>query len=153
MSKKQYTPSEALGRMRDLCARAEHCSGEILEKLRGMDISASDASAILASLRQERYVDDSRFAHAFVRDKIRFARWGRRKVAYALAMKKVDAATVREAIADIDEEEYRATALTVAKAKRRGMEELDCEGKMKIMRLLLSRGYEPDVAREALGKL
>ena len=66
--KKPLTKEGALLRMADLCARGEHCSSEIREKLRKLMISASDANGIIDYLEENRYIDNLRFAKSFARD-------------------------------------------------------------------------------------
>lgn len=147
---KIYTVEEALAKMRLQCSRAEHSAREIREKLRRMGLSAADTCKIVEWLKDNRYVDDERFAEAFVRDKFMFAKWGRRKIAYALAGKGIPAETVRAALSGIDGEEYLSTAKKLVKAKIRGEEISDYEGRNKIFRWLLSRGFESDIASEAV---
>lgn len=150
---KVYTAEEALAKMRLMCSRAEHCTGEVAEKLRKMGISGSDTRAIIEELIKNRYIDDSRFAEAFVRDKFLFAKWGRRKIAYALALKRIPKDIASAAIDTIDDDEYEMSVKNLAKAKSRGVEELPFEDKNKIYRWLLSRGFESDVVAKVMKKL
>ena len=57
------------GRMAWLCSRREYCSAAVLGKLRQKGLDDKDAAAVLERLVRERYVDDARYARAFVRDK------------------------------------------------------------------------------------
>ena len=150
---KIYTIHEALAKMRLQCSRAEHSSGEIREKLRRMGMNGGDIHKIIESLKVDRYIDDERFAGAFVRDKFIFSKWGRRKIAYALAGKGLSPATIREALNMIEEDEYLNTAKKLAKAKSKGMVDMNYEAKSKIYRWLLSRGFESSVASEAVREL
>lgn len=147
---KVYTEAQALDRMRALCAKAEHCSGEIAGKLRKMGFAPGVTSRMIASLVADRYIDDARFARAFVRDKVTFARWGRRKIAYAMALKKVPSDIIRDTLDAIDPEEYLESAKKLAASKLKGRENPDYEYKMKIYRWLASRGFESDIISEAL---
>ncbi len=146
MAVRPVTPQQALVRMQALCSRAEHCSYEIRQKLSRMGLTASAASEVLRLLEEGRYVDDSRYARAFVRDKFMFARWGRRKIRLALAAKRIPSEIALEAIESIDPEEYRHTAVAVLRAvavRYGGI--LDYGTKMKIFRGMMAKGYEPDV--------
>ena len=110
-AKKALKPEVALMRLEALCARSEQCEGEIRRKLRLWQIGEEDADTIVRSLRRRRFVDDSRYAGAFVRDKYRFARWGRRKIELALRQKRVDADIIAEALEEIDEDEVYGKSL------------------------------------------
>ena len=67
-----------------LCAQAEHCQWEMLEKMRRWEVPEETQARVMQRLVKERYVDDERYARAFVKDKIRYNKWGRRKVDQAL---------------------------------------------------------------------
>ena len=84
--KKPISPEKAKVRLEELCARSEQCTGDAYKKLQTWGIARSDAETIVKSLVDRRFIDDERFCHAFVRDKMRFARWGRRKIKAALMM-------------------------------------------------------------------
>ena len=86
--KKPITEQEALQKLSALCARAEHSSGEMLEKMRRWQLSEDAHERVLDRLIDEKFVDDERFARLFVREKIRFDRWGRRKIEQALYQKR-----------------------------------------------------------------
>ncbi|MBR6998867.1 MAG: RecX family transcriptional regulator, partial [Prevotella sp.] len=74
------TGQQAFQRLAALCARGEHCQSEMLEKMRAWGVTAEEQAQVMARLTQEHYVDDERFARAFVADKVRYNKWGRRKV-------------------------------------------------------------------------
>ena len=89
LSRKIVTSEKALARLEELCVRGERCESELRKKLRTWQIASADADAVIDSLRRRRFFDDARFAHAFVTDKVRFARWGRIKIAMALRYKRI----------------------------------------------------------------
>lgn len=151
-NQKQMEPKKAQAKLEELCSRAEHSEGELREKLRKWGVGGDDADKIMESLRSGRYVDDRRFAEAYVRDKYRFARWGKRKIAQGLATKRVSRDIVVEVLAEIDPEEYSGIAAEVLGAKMRQNPQLisTFEGRTKLFRFLISRGYEPSLASELL---
>ena len=69
---KQKTEQEAYLTLASLCAQAEHCQYEMLEKMRRWELSEEVQARVMARLVKERYVDDERYAQAFVKDKIRY---------------------------------------------------------------------------------
>ncbi len=152
MNKKEMPADRALDRLRALCARAEHSSSEMYEKLRRWGIVGSDADKIVDSLIRDRYVDDSRYVRAFVRDKVVFDRWGRRKIRMSLAAKHLDSSLVAEAFDEIDTEVYEENLRRILQSKIRSNPDLltSYEGRTKLFRFAVSRGYEPDLASATL---
>ena len=148
--KKPITKEAALLKMADLCARGEHCAFEIREKLRKMQLAASDANEIVEYLEENRYIDDSRFARAFARDKVKFSGWGKNKIRMALAMKRIPSAEISSALEEIDPEEYMAVAVNAAKSKARNLDLSDYNDKGKLYRHLASRGFEGSVISKAI---
>lgn len=152
--RKNITPDKALIRLEELCARAEHCSYEILRKLRDWGISTEDSSTILRSLQTRRFVDDSRFATSFVRDRYRYARWGRIKIRLQLRAKHIDPDVIEEALAEIDEDEYLAILSTLVKAKARTLADPTAyESRTRIFRFALNRGFELSLISLCVSKL
>ena len=151
MIRKRLTPKQALERLEDTCIRGEHSTGEILEKLFRWGIAEDDRNAIVKSLVKNRFVDDSRFARAFVSDRMAFAHWGRRKIAAALTVKRVARDIAADAIAEIDEAEYYRILFNVMSARLRhsGLPESK-EEYMKLIRHGVQRGFETDLVVKAL---
>lgn len=142
--RKELAPEKALIRLEALCARAEHCSYELEQKLRAWGVGEEDAEAIIYSLERRRFVDNERFAASFVRDRYRYGRCGRVRIRLLLRAKRIDSDTIERALEEIDEEEYLAILKAVIKAKTRSVAEPETyEGRSKIYRYALSRGYEP----------
>ena len=150
---KNVSADAMLLRMMDLCARSEQSSGEIRETLRRKGMAASDVEKILARLQADRFVDDARFARAFVNDKVRFALWGRRKIRMALASKGVGQSLASEALSGIDDDEYWTALMKAARAKSKGYDLSDFAERNKVFRSLASRGYELDLIAKAIRSL
>ncbi len=148
---KVIPPEKALIRCEELCARAERCEHELREKMRAWRIDSRDIEAIINSLTTRRFLDDSRFARAFVRDKYRFARWGRRKIAMALKQKRIDSDTIDEALEEINQEEYTAVLRTLLKAKAAHMDRpLSYDDRVKLFRFAVARGFETQLISSML---
>ena len=148
---KVIPPEKALIRCEELCARAERCEHELREKMRAWRIDSRDIEAIINSLTTRRFLDDSRFARAFVRDKYRFARWGRRKIAMALKQKRIDSDTIDEALEEINQEEYTAVLRTLLKATAAHMDRpLSYDDRVKLFRFAVARGFETQLISSML---
>ncbi len=155
-SARTVTPAQARERLADACARAEYCTHELREKLRRWRVEPGEAERIVQELVRTRYVDDARYAGAFVRRKAEYARWGRRKIAAALAMKRIDRSVAAEALGEIDPQAYEEalTGVLQAKARMLGDEALTTyDGRTRLFRHAASRGYETDAIARALRRM
>ena len=149
--KKPITEQEALQKLSALCARAEHSSGEMLEKMRRWQLSEDARERVLDRLIDEKFVDDERFARLFVRDKIRFDRWGRRKIEQALYQKGVASDISRRVLDEVDDEAYVAELKKLIAAKRRSVKaESDYEMRAKLTKYALGRGFGYNVIRQCI---
>ena len=149
--KKEMTEQEAYLHLAALCAQAEHCQQEMRDKMRRWGLDETVQNRIIDRLIKERYVDDERYARAFVKDKIRYNKWGRRKVQQALWMKRIDADIQQQVLDEIDEKEYLDVLRPLLRQKRKTIKaENDYELNRKLLRFALSRGFGFDIIRQCL---
>lgn len=142
---------KALEKLENLCARSEQCEYEIRQKLARWLVPPAEADRIVGSLRSRRFVDDQRYAAAFVRDKYRFSRWGRIKISMALRLKRISRDTIEQALEEIDDDEYIAILRHLLRAKAATLAEPDTyEGRTKLFRFGASRGFEPALVASVL---
>lgn len=148
---KILTPPEALHRAAALCSSAEHCTADIREKLARWGVTEADSCTITDRLVQERFIDEQRYAVAFVKDKFRFSGWGRIKMRYALQQKRIDGSDIDHALATLDEEQYNDRLLELLQAKSRSIRDDDPEARRaKLFRFATSRGFESALIFNAL---
>ena len=149
--KKDMTEQEAYLQLAALCAQAEHCQQEMRDKMRRWELDETVQNRIIDRLIKERYVDDERYARAFVKDKIRYNKWGRRKVQQALWQKHIDADIQQQVLDEIDEKEYLDILRPLLKQKRKSIKaESDYELNQKLVRFALGRGFGFDIIRQCL---
>ena len=149
--KKDMTEQEAYLQLAALCAQAEHCQQEMRDKMRRWELDETVQNRIVARLVKERYIDDERYARAFVKDKIRYNKWGRCKVQQALWQKHVDADIQQRVLDEIDEKEYLDILRPLLKQKRKSIKaESDYELNQKLIRFALGRGFGFDIIRQCL---
>ena len=149
--KKDMTEQEAYLQLAALCAQAEHCQQEMRDKMRRWELDETVQNRIIDRLIKERYVDDERYARAFVKDKIRYNKWGRRKVQQALWQKRIDADIQQRVLDEIDEKEYLDVLRPLLKQKRKSIRAAnDYELNQKLARFALSRGFTFDLIRQCM---
>ena len=148
---KQKTEQEAYLQLAALCAQAEHCQWEMLEKMRRWELPEEEQARVMQRLVSERYVDDERYARAFVKDKVRYNKWGRRKVEQALWQKHIDDDIRQRVLDEVEDDEYLAVLRPLLKQKRKStMAASDYELNQKLVRFALSRGFTFDIIRQCL---
>ena len=148
---KEVTEQGAYLQLAQLCSRAEHCQHELIEKMRRWEMSDEAQARVMQRLVSERYVDDERYARAFVRDKIRYNKWGRRKVEQALWMKHIDDDIRSRVLSEVDDEEYLSVLRPLLKQKRRSIKvSSDYELNQKLVKFALGRGFTFDIIRQCI---
>ena len=149
--KKEMNEQEAYLQLAALCAQAEHCEQEMRDKMKRWELDETVQNRVINRLTEERYIDNERYARAFVKDKIRYNKWGRRKVQQALWMKCIDTDIQQRVLDEIDEKEYLDVLRPLLKQKRKSIKaENDYELNQKLVRFALSRGFTFDIIRQCL---
>ncbi len=149
--KRDRTPDEALASLQRLCARAERCTGDALRLMRGWGVAPADARKVLSRLLADRFIDDARYAGAFVREKMNLSGWGAYKIRAALRAKGVADEVIDEALSQMEgcDMASRLDALlarrvrTVKAASPRALRE-------KLLRYALAQGYDFQTARDCV---
>ena len=141
----------ALQRLTALCASAEHCEYEMMEKMRKWEVEESDRERIMEYLRQAKFVDDERYARAFVKDKVRYNKWGRRKVEQGLWAKHIPEDIRQRVLDQVDDSLYKSVLTDLLKSKRRSNKaDHDYEMNRKLIKYALSRGFDYSIIRQCL---
>ena len=136
--------SKVLDRLQAQCSKREYCSQDIMCKaMTAFDGDREQAVKLLDSLVQDRFVDDSRYAAAFAREKSRLSGWGPAKISYMLVGKGIPRDVVREALKEIDEAEADRKMRSVLETKYRTLAG-DPQEKFKLLKFGLTRGYDYD---------
>ena len=146
------TADEILYKLTARCSVSEQCLSDIEAKLSKYDLPEEEKTRILRHLVEEKYIDDRRYAEAFVRDKYRFNKWGRIKIAQGLRMKGIDSESISTAMDAIDETEYLNILRDLIKAKRKsthGKNDYEING--KLVRFATGRGFEYSAIRQCMG--
>ena len=141
-----------LERLQRQCARMEYCSSDIYRKaLKALEGDAEAAARIVASLVQDRYVDDRRYASAFAREKSSLQGWGAVKIRFLLRGKGISDEIIDEALQEVDPEKAASKLYKLAADKYRLLKD-DPQCRLKLLKALLSRGYGYDEVDAAVKK-
>ena len=152
--KKECREEEARLKAEAYCAMSEHCSDDVCRKLEQWGAPLAAYDSILRYLKKQKFVDDQRYAIAFVRDKYRFNQWGRIKIAQSLRLKRIDTESINLAMEEIDEEEYQEALLSLLQKKLPAIKaKNDYERNGKLIRFAASHGYSMDEILQSLKRI
>ena len=148
---KPMSEEQALARLTALCASAEHCTGEMIDKMTKWEISEEAQARIMEHLVKNKYIDDERFCRAFVHDKMEYNHWGRRKIEQALYVKHMDKAIQKTVLDEIPDEDFIDILRPLIVQKRRQTRaNSEYEMNMKLMRFAASRGFTIEQIRQCI---
>lgn len=145
----------ALSRAEAYCAQAERCPSEVRKKLIQWGLEIQEVDRIIAHLKEQRFLDEERYIHAFIHDKSAYARWGRQKILFALRAKQVDMQLAGR-IADelIDREDSLETLVELLRPRLRGLAfPLSRNDYARLFRYAAGRGFDPETFSRALSHL
>ena len=145
------TPQQATNRAAALCARSEQAPKDIREKLLKWGLENHEASQVLQNLIEQGFLDEKRYARAYVKDKFAFNGWGKIKIAHQLKLKDISASTISEAMTAIDKDQYRNRLVELLRAKWRTVKDREPRAAWAaMMRFAASRGFEAELASECI---
>lgn len=153
MLKKTITKEKALLKLASLCAKSEQCEFEITRKLINWGISSSDRNEIITYLKENKYIEDVRFAKSFANDKARFSSWGPVKIKAELMRRKIKPAVIKEAIENVSSLIWKEALLKSVLSKGSKLELNGQEGYgncQKLYRYLIGRGFSSGAASKAV---
>lgn len=149
--RKTKTADEALQSLMRLAARAERSSGDALRLMRTWGVAESDRQRVLQTLIEQRFIDDSRYADAYVREKSRLAGWGARKITLNLRQKGVTQDIIDQALQQLDSETVADRLADRLRRKAKSVKASnDYEFRAKLIRYGLSLGYDYEAIEDAL---
>lgn len=139
----------ALEKAANYCAYQERCQWDLNKKLREWNVDDEIQDEVIAELIQQNFLSEERFAMAFVSGKVNIKRWGRHKLRHELKNRSISPYSIKKAIDHIDEEMYLANLQKLMSIKRHAMVgSTDFEIKMKLVKYLISKGYETELINE-----
>ena len=154
MQKKFLTKEQALQKLRQYCAYQERSHNEVQQKLYELGIHKLHHDEIISTLIEEDYLNEERFAKAFAGGKFRMKDWGRKKIYYALKEKKVSEYNIKQAMKEIDEEEYLKNLRELVEEKYESLkDEQYLTRKKKTTDYMIQKGYEFDLVTKAINEL
>jgi len=135
------------------CAGKECCRSDMSQKLDSWSTDTDETEKIISQLVKENFINEERYASAFVRDKFRYNKWGRVKISAALRQKKIPSDIISGALESLDEQAYREALVKIISDHRRTVKaknQYDLKG--KLLRYGLSKGFEGHLLYDILNE-
>ena len=153
-SSKITSSDEALiDRAKRWCAIQERCSYDLRLKLKQWGLPEDEIHKIISQLTKEGFINDDRFAHMFAQGKFHNLKWGKIKIKLELQRHHISDELTQQAINSLDDEEYETTLKKILNNKRKSLlKEPPDIARQKLIRLALSKGYEPEMIYRLLNK-
>jgi len=149
---KQYLA--ALGKAQNFCSKQETCISGIMKKLDQWGINPAFYEKIIKDLKEEKFIDETRYASLFVKEKFRFNQWGIIKIRHAMKAKQIPEYIINEAINEISDDEYLKTLELIMTQKLRNIKTGNkFEQKGKLYRHAASKGYENDKIMQVINSV
>ena len=134
MEKRDLSVAEWLDKAEAYCARSEHCAADVRRKLFEWSTPSDLFDEIERILYERGFLNDVRFCQAYVHDKVAYQSWGRVKIQAGLRALALPEKEIREAIENIDQEQYVKNLKGLLLQRKSDSEE-------KRLRFLLQRGF------------
>jgi len=136
------------------CSHKELCREDIHKKLALWGVTDDDIEKIIEILVKEKFIDETRYASAFVRDKFKYNKWGKVKIAYHLKSKRIPSEIIGQALGSIDHAQYirfLQGMLEVHKRSVKAKSQMDL--KAKLLRYALSKGFESSLVYDVINEM
>ena len=147
----KLTADQVLDKMAKYCAYQERSVKEVTDKLKTFEISEKEREEIIHYLIDNKFVNDERFARAFVRGKINQSGWGVNKIRFHLIQKGVSKDIIDEALQSFDVEAYRQRLIDILKVKSKTVKAAnDFERNRKLAAYAIQRGFEAGLVWEVI---
>lgn len=145
---------KALSRVAALCSRSEQCESDIRDRLTRWEVDAHEADAIIKRLRQEHYIDDERYARAFVHDKFLYNGWGPVKLTAMLRQKQLPHEAITQALEQFSTDDYHNTLQRLLAGKLRDVASREPRlARAALLRFAAGRGFPAQMCYDAVNDL
>jgi regulatory protein len=128
--------------------RKERTVAELGSWLRARGVGGEQVEEVVDRLISTGVLDDARYARRYAEDKRELRRWGSERIRVALLDRGVSPTDADEALSDAGGE--REIELAVGLLRERGAQLEDRLDRQRALGMLIRRGYESEVAYEAI---
>lgn len=147
----KYSESQALAKVAAYCSKAERSEFDIRRKLQGWGLEEDTISNIVKRLKLEKFLNDERFCRAFIKDKLKFNKWGKTKIIFELRRKQISRDIIETCFSEFDFSEFDEQLASILKSKIKSIKAKDdYEKRTKLIRFALGRGFSLEQTKKIL---
>lgn len=149
--KKLYPFEEIKQKLVNYCVYQDRSHSEVELKMKEYVLIPEAKEEILLYLIKENYLNEERFARSYTRGKFYIKKWGRNKIKTSLFQKGITEKLIQKSFEEIDEKDYEKTLLDLIEKTiftYKGLK--DYQKKQKLIKYLISKGYEYNLILEIL---
>jgi regulatory protein len=151
---KIITPAQALERLMNSCTRYETCSFKALQKMHQWRIDKTEQQEILQQLVNRHFIDDSRYACNFARQKSQYGKWGAQKIKAHLQQQRLSNEIIAQALQEVDTENEPAELEKMLRKKLLQIKaKSNAECVEKLLRFAVGKGYRYSTAMDAIKQI
>jgi regulatory protein len=133
------------------CAYQERSQQEVRDKLYELGLWTDAVENIITELIGDNYLNEERFAKAYVQGKFKQKGWGKIKIKQGLKFKRVPDVLIKKALQTIDADDYLLMLQKILNKKAGTLTEKDAyKRRYKLQQYALGRGYESDLILDVL---
>ncbi len=150
----KLSEEKALYRVAAYCSQAERCESDVRKKLINWELPENEQNRIIKRLQDEKYLDHNRYCRSFINDKIKYNKWGEKKIIYELRKKQVEEKFYLPILEELGKDDFEEQLIHILKVKNRSTKAKDdYDRKTKLMRFALGRGFSMDHVIQCVDKL
>ena len=155
---------KVLLKLERFCAYQERSQKQVEDKGRKLGLSQSQIDLAMVELIQSNFLNEERFALAYVKGKVNIKGWGKNKLILGLKRAGISQSLINKALQSVGtEKNEKALDIQIRKKLKSlfknddtvemiltGNEKLDFETRNKLVRFLLGKGFEYDEINRVL---
>lgn len=150
----KLSEQNALYRVAAYCSKAERCEYDVRKKLINWELSEEEQNRILKRLKDEKYLDNKRFCRSFINDKVKYNKWGEKKIIFELRKKIISEQDYSPFLEELSKDDFEEQLIHILKVKNRTTKAKDnYDRKTKLIRFALGRGFSMDLVMKCVDNL
>ena len=149
--KKLFPFQEIKQKLVNYCVYQDRCHAEVEQKMKEFVLIPEAKEEIILYLIKENYLNEERFARSYTRGKFYIKKWGKNKIKKQLRLKGISDKLIVKSFSEIDERDYQDTIRDFIEKLLPTYNGLkDYQRKQKLIKLLMSKGYEFEMIQNEL---
>lgn len=155
MNKRILPPQKALEKLMSYCSKMERSEADVWQKLYNWGVDAKKSTEIIEQLKENAFIDGSRYIQAFIRGKFYYNKWGRVKIRFNLKLKGFSEDEINNAMDDFfSTVDYEGMICEQLERKNKSLIiEDEYQRKSKLILFGQSRGYETEISLNCVDKI